>query len=81
MSIERYPMSIDSTPGMRVTICADRRQMGVAAAMAAARLIDELLKARPVVNMIFAAAPSQNEFTWTNISGWTSMPRSPSPGI
>jgi glucosamine-6-phosphate deaminase len=47
---------------MRVTICTDRTQMGVAAAMAAARLIDELLKARLVVNMIFAAAPSQNEF-------------------
>lgn len=62
MSIERYPMSIDSAPGMRVTIYADRTQMGAAAAMAAARLIDELLKAQPIVNMIFAAAPSQNEF-------------------
>jgi len=62
MSIEIDPMSIDFTPGMRVTIYADRGQMGAAAAVATARLIDELLKARPVVNVIFAAAPSQNEF-------------------
>jgi glucosamine-6-phosphate deaminase len=39
-----------------------RQLMGEAAAKAVSEKINELLNLKPVVNMIFAAAPSQNEF-------------------
>lgn len=45
-----------------VKIYHDRKIMGEAAAFAAAEKIRELLKGQEQVNMIFAAAPSQNEF-------------------
>ena len=38
-----------------------REAMGAAAAACAARAIRELFKTKEIVNMIFAAAPSQNE--------------------
>ena len=47
---------------IRLNIFADRAQMGAAAARTTADLIRHLLVSQPVVNMIFAAAPSQNEF-------------------
>lgn len=43
-------------------IYANRREMGAAAATAAATRLRELLSRKEEVNMIFAAAPSQNEF-------------------
>ena len=45
-----------------VNVFADRAQMGAAAARTTADIIRHLLTSQPVVNMIFAAAPSQNEF-------------------
>lgn len=45
-----------------VNIFADRTSMGVAAARKTADIIRQLLTSQPEVNMIFAAAPSQNEF-------------------
>ena len=39
-----------------------RGEMGAAAAKEAAAVIRELLAKKPVINMVFAAAPSQNEF-------------------
>ena len=48
--------------GMRVSVCETREQMGAAAAAAVAARIGELLKEQEVVNIVFAAAPSQNEF-------------------
>jgi glucosamine-6-phosphate deaminase len=54
-------MSDESTP-IRVNIFADRVQMGAAAARTTADIIRHLLASQPEVNMIFAAAPSQNEF-------------------
>ncbi|MEO6980440.1 MAG: hypothetical protein ABI113_18755, partial [Mucilaginibacter sp.] len=39
-----------------------RQQMGAVAAAVAAQKIIELLNQQPFVNIIFAAAPSQNEF-------------------
>ena len=45
-----------------VNVFADRVQMGAAAARTTADIIRQLLTSQPVVNMIFAAAPSQNEF-------------------
>lgn len=47
---------------LQVEIYEDRQQMGIAAAEIAARKIIELLNNQPFVNIIFAAAPSQNEF-------------------
>ena len=47
---------------IKVKIFADRVQMGAAAARTTANIIRHLLASQPVVNMIFAAAPSQNEF-------------------
>ena len=47
---------------IKVNIFADRVQMGAAAARKTADIIRQLLVSQPVVNMIFAAAPSQNEF-------------------
>ena len=48
--------------GMRVGVYETREQMGAAAAAAVATAIGELLKEQEAVNMVFAAAPSQNEF-------------------
>lgn len=42
--------------------CATREQMGKTAAREAADAIRSLLEKKSVINMIFAAAPSQNEF-------------------
>lgn len=52
----------ESIPHIKVNVSADRAQMGAAAARATAELIRHLLASQPEVNMIFAAAPSQNEF-------------------
>lgn len=46
---------------LKVEIYPSRAQMGKFAAMEAARHIQEVLSTRPVCNIIFAAAPSQNE--------------------
>jgi glucosamine-6-phosphate deaminase len=55
-------MPDETIPHISVNIFADRAQMGAAAARTTADLIRHLLVSQPVVNMIFAAAPSQNEF-------------------
>ena len=47
---------------LTVKIYPDRKNMGEAAALVAAERIRELLKEQEQLNMIFAAAPSQNEF-------------------
>lgn len=50
---------------LSVEIHRDRRSMGEAAAKAAAEKIRELLGKKAAINMVFAAAPSQNEFLET----------------
>jgi glucosamine-6-phosphate deaminase len=45
-----------------VHICSTRRDMGLLAAGDVAKTIRTLLSEQPELNMIFAAAPSQNEF-------------------
>lgn len=45
-----------------VNIFETRKEMGKAAALECAECIKELLKTKKEINMIFAAAPSQNEF-------------------
>ena len=47
---------------LQVRLFPDRNAMGVSAAADAANLIRMLLLQKPELNMIFAAAPSQNEF-------------------
>jgi glucosamine-6-phosphate deaminase len=47
---------------LNVKIYETRIQMGASAAQAVAGKIQELLFEQDFVNMIFAAAPSQNEF-------------------
>ncbi len=46
---------------LRVNVYETRAEMGAAAGQAAAVRIRQLLEEKPVVNIIFAAAPSQNE--------------------
>jgi glucosamine-6-phosphate deaminase len=47
---------------LKVALFEDRESLGAGAAALAAVEIRRLLEAQPVVRMIFAAAPSQNEF-------------------
>lgn len=47
---------------LEVAIYSSRSDMGKAAAQAVGRSLKRLLQEQPVVNMVFAAAPSQNEF-------------------
>lgn len=47
---------------LKVEVSGSRHLMGIAAANAVTEKINQLLKAKQFVNIIFAAAPSQNEF-------------------
>jgi glucosamine-6-phosphate deaminase len=47
---------------LNIRIYGTRTEMGVAAANDAATHINELLKTKEAINILFAAAPSQNEF-------------------
>ena len=47
---------------LEVKVFQDRGEMGNAAAADAARVIKRLLQEKERLNVIFAAAPSQNEF-------------------
>jgi glucosamine-6-phosphate deaminase len=47
---------------LKVEVLGSRHLMGVAAANAVAKKIARLLEVKQFVNIIFAAAPSQNEF-------------------
>jgi len=53
---------------LTVNVYSSRKELGIAAACEAGDKIKELLLAQPVVNIIFAAAPSQNEFLENLIS-------------
>lgn len=53
---------------LRVSVYPSRAAMGGAAAEAAARFMRAVAEERGVVNMIFAAAPSQDEFLETLVS-------------
>lgn len=48
--------------GLKVEIFSDRKAMGEAAGQAVARKMKEVLKQKEKLFMVFAAAPSQNEF-------------------
>ena len=51
-----------TTEGITINIYETRQQMGIAAANATARTIRMLLAKQHEISMVFAAAPSQNEF-------------------
>ncbi|HXD79148.1 MAG TPA: glucosamine-6-phosphate deaminase [Puia sp.] len=64
---------------LEVRVAENREVLGRAAAEAVGRAITGLLRRRPVVNVMFAAAPSQNEFLaafvqqridWSKVNGW-----------
>ena len=50
------------TDQLRTEVYADRRAMGIAAGRAVGARLRALLEQQPTVRMIFASAPSQNEF-------------------
>lgn len=47
---------------LQVNVYADRKTLGQSAAALAAKHLQQLTASQPLVNVIFAAAPSQNEF-------------------
>jgi glucosamine-6-phosphate deaminase len=53
---------IKETEQLKVVIADTREELGLKAAEAAFEKINELLETKETINMIFAAAPSQNEF-------------------
>jgi glucosamine-6-phosphate deaminase len=53
---------IKETEQLKVVIADTREELGSKAAEAAYTKINELLETKETINMIFAAAPSQNEF-------------------
>ena len=61
----RKPLEERTVDRLQVRIHADRAAMGAAAAHTVAGWMREAIAARGVVNMVFAAAPSQNEFLAT----------------
>lgn len=56
------PLQIRMADHLSVQCYGSRKELGAAAAMAVGAKMRELLAAQPQVRMVFAAAPSQNEF-------------------
>ena len=74
-----YDMIIAGNNKLDVRIYETRREMGRAASEKFAREVNELLKTKEEINVVFAAAPSQNEFleglvdenlNWSRINGF-----------
>jgi glucosamine-6-phosphate deaminase len=66
-------MNTETKIGKLVTrIYPNRKEMGIAAAEEVSRNISELLSRQEEVNIIFAAAPSQNEFL-ESLCGYTNL--------
>ncbi|WP_309120025.1 glucosamine-6-phosphate deaminase [Paenibacillus sp.] len=53
---------------LKVRVYANRKELGTAAGLAVAERMRDLLAKQPGVRMIFAAAPSQNEFLETLVA-------------
>jgi glucosamine-6-phosphate deaminase len=62
MSQKRHSFTVEK---LKVEIFPDRKAMGEAAGKAVAQKMKDLLKERGQLSMVFAAAPSQNEFLET----------------
>jgi glucosamine-6-phosphate deaminase len=78
MNVKSMPYTIN-IDRLKVEVFESRTAMGLAAANQVSEKIDELLRTKNVVNIIFAAAPSQNEFlnelikkdiNWTRINAF-----------
>jgi glucosamine-6-phosphate deaminase len=65
MARQSPPESILHVDRLTIEIHSDREQMGVAAACAVAKRMMEIISEKGEVVMVFAAAPSQNEFLAT----------------
>lgn len=65
MPLQAQPVLAENVEELKVNVYADRRQLGSAAGAAAAATIKRLLSEQETVRIIFAAAPSQNEFLET----------------
>ncbi|QHE53022.1 glucosamine-6-phosphate deaminase [Pontibacillus sp. HMF3514] len=62
MTIHSAPIKTEQVDQLNVKVYENRTTMGVAAAREVSKKIKELLSKQNQVRMIFAAAPSQNEF-------------------
>ena len=65
MTSQVPPKEVQQVDRLRVEIYADREKLGVAAAHAVAKRMKDTLADRGEVAVVFAAAPSQNEFLAT----------------
>lgn len=65
MSLQPQPVKAQSVDKLKVNVYANRQDLGTSAGRAAAATIKELLGKQERIRMIFAAAPSQNEFLET----------------
>ncbi|TMV52995.1 glucosamine-6-phosphate deaminase [Paenibacillus mesophilus] len=65
MSLQPQPVKAESVDQLKVNVYANRQDLGTSAGRAAAATIKELLGRKDRIRMIFAAAPSQNEFLET----------------
>lgn len=68
MSLQPQPVKAETVDRLKVNVYANRKDLGTSAGRAAAAKIKELLEKKDRVRMIFAAAPSQNEFLETLVS-------------
>lgn len=62
MPLQAQPVLSESVEQLKVNVYADRKLLGAAAGAAAAATIKRLLGEKDSIRIIFAAAPSQNEF-------------------
>ena len=72
---EPRPVTEFTVDSLRVLVFEDRAQLGRAAALNVARAIAARLASADVVNVVFAAAPSQNEFLAGLVAGPASTGR------
>ena len=68
MSLQPQPVIAETVDRLKVNVYANRRELGTAAGKAAAARIKDLLGKKDRIRMIFAAAPSQNEFLETLVA-------------
>lgn len=59
---QAQPVRTETIDQLKVKVFENRKELGSAAGAEAAAKIKELLAVKPSIRMIFAAAPSQNEF-------------------
>ncbi|WP_127578743.1 glucosamine-6-phosphate deaminase [Paenibacillus koleovorans] len=68
MPLQIQPVLSETIDSLTVNVYPDRGKLGAAAGAAAAATIKRLLAEKPSIRIIFAAAPSQNEFLATLVA-------------